>query len=167
MPLLLLLYAGTSVDIDVLGMMKNMLFLILIPFGISLIIRPLFKKTVARVKQHVGAVNILLICLLLTGLLASASGAVTAEPLRALPMAGLAFLLAIILIITGWYCFFFLDRRKQIGMAVSGLYMNIGLTAVLAAGFFSSEVVLFILLYELPANLLPNLIGKVVNRKLV
>ena len=166
MPLLLLLFAGTSINIDVIGMMKNMLFLILIPFGLSLIIRPIFRKTITRVKPHVSAINILLICLLLTGLLASASCDITADPLKALPMAGIAFLLGIILVATGWYCFLFFDRRKRIGTVVSNLYMNIGLTAVLAAGFFSSEVVLFILLFELPANLLPGLLGRIFNRRL-
>ena len=165
MPFLLQLYAGSAIEIDTIQMMKNLLYLIIIPFGLSLIIRPLFKGLIGRISRHFGGVNILLISLLLSGLLAKASGDITADPLRALPMFGVTAALGILLALTGWFCFFFLDRRKRTGLAIANEYMNIGLTAVIAAGFFGPSVVMFILIYELPANLLPPVIGKLVKEK--
>ena len=86
---------------------------------------------------------------------------VRANPLTALPMTAWAFVLGIILILAGWFCFFFMDRKKRTGIAIGNLYMNIGLSAVLAVNFFGPGVLMFILIYELPANLLPGLLGKI------
>jgi BASS family bile acid:Na+ symporter len=160
MPFLILLIAGAEVELNVLQMMKTLVFLILIPFGISLIIRLLFPGTVKKTKKYFSAVTILLIALLITGLIAGASGPITAEPFKALPIAGFSVILAVILILSGWFGFFFLDKKKRIGLSVSNLYMNIGLSAVVASGFFSDTVLLFVLIYELPANLLPQLLGR-------
>jgi len=160
MPFLLLLYAGAVIEIDVFQMMRSLLFLILIPFVLSLILRPLFKKAVERTKKYYSAVNILLISLLLTGLISMAADDIKSNLIIALPMTGWVIILGIILTFAGWYCFFFMDRKKRLGLAVGNVYMNIGLTAVIAAGFFSSEVIMFVLLYEIPANLLPALLGR-------
>ena len=160
MPFLIFLIAGAEIELNILQMMKTLVFLILIPFGISLVIRPLFPGAVKKTKKYFGAVTILLIALLITGLIAGAAAPITAEPLKALPMTGISVLLAVILILSGWFGFFFLDRKKRIGISVSNLYMNIGLAAVVASGFFSDTVVLFVLIYELPSNLLPQLLGR-------
>ncbi len=165
MPALLLLYAGAVIELDILQMMKTLVFLILIPFGISLVLRPLLKKAVERTKKYYGAFTIILISVLLSGLLSGASEPITANPLRALPLAGLAVGLGVILSAAGWFGFFFLDRKKRIGLSAANLYMNVGLTAVIAAGFFGAETMLFILLYELPANLLPAALGRIFKDK--
>ncbi|MDC7226140.1 MAG: bile acid:sodium symporter [Spirochaetales bacterium] len=161
MPFLMMLYAGAAVEIDPFAMMKSLLFLIIVPFTLSLVLKPLLRRLIERTRGYFGAVNILLISLLLTGLLALAADDIKANPAVALPMTGIVFILGIIMVLTGWFCFFFLDRSKRIGLAVGNVYMNIGLTAVVAAGFFSSEVIMFVMLYELPANLLPALIGRI------
>lgn len=161
MPALLLLYAGAQIELDVFSMVKTLLFLTIIPFTVSLVIRHFFKKTIEQTKKYYGPANIMLITLLLTGMIATAAEPVKANPMTALPMAGWAIVLGIILVLAGWFCFFFLDRPKRIGLAVSNLYMNIGLSAVLASSFFSPGVLMFILLYELPANLFPGIIGKI------
>jgi BASS family bile acid:Na+ symporter len=161
LPALLLLYAGAEIQIDVLAMMKTLLFLIIIPFTISLIIRPVLKQLVERTKRYYGAANILLISLLLTGIIAGTAEQIKENPLKALPMTGCALILGLLLMFAGWFCFFFLDRKKRIGLSVGNIYMNIGLSAVIAAPYFSPGVMMFILIYELPANILPGLIGKI------
>ena len=163
MPVLFQLIAGSQISIDVLQMVKILVFLIIIPFAAAIIIRLIIRGFIIKTQKYYGALSILLISLLLTGLLAKAAAPVKADPLRALPLAGWTFLLAVILMFSGWFLFFFMDKRKRKGIAVGHVYMNIGLTAVLAAGFFNSEVLLFVLIYELPANLLPAVIGKIKN----
>ena len=165
MPFMLLLIAGADIDFNVMHMVRILVFLILIPFGISLVVRPLFRKAVNRTRKYYSAVTILLISLLLSGLLTDASGPVLADPLRALPFTGISFLLSAILCAGGYFLFFFMDKRKRIGVSVASLYMNIGLTAVIAGQFFGPGVLLFILIYELPANLMPPLLRTAVFRR--
>ncbi len=160
-PFLLKLFAGKTVVFDTLLMMKNLLLVIVIPFILSLILKPLFKKTIEKTRHTYGAVSILSITLLLTGLLATAADDIKSNPAIALPMTGYAFVLGIILMFAGWYLFFFLDKKKRLGLTVGNIYMNIGLIAVIAAEFFNSEVMMFILIYELPANLMPSLVGRI------
>ena len=161
MPFLLLLYAGAQIELDAVQMVKTLIYLIIIPFGISLVIRPLLGKLVKKTRKYYSALTILLIALLISGLITKASQPLLQDPLRTLPMAAIALALGVLLIFTGWFTFFFLDRKKRVGMAVSTLYMNIGLTAVLSAAFFTPEVMLFVLIYEIPANLLPGFIGRI------
>ncbi|MDC7125302.1 MAG: bile acid:sodium symporter [Spirochaetales bacterium] len=164
MPALLLFFAGTKIEIDTMQMVKTLIFLILIPFCLSLLIRPLFKVTIQKTQKYFGAVTLLLITILLTGLLAGASAPIMKNPIKAFPLALIAFGLGIILPLTGWFVFFFFDKKKRIGLSISTLYMNIGLTAVIAYGFFDADVILFILLYELPANLIPSVLEKIYPR---
>ena len=166
MPALLLLYAGAEIDIDAVQMMKTLVFMILIPFGISLVLRPLVPRVIERTKKYYSAVTILLISLLLAGVLSGAAGPITENPLKTLLPAGLTFALGALLSAAGWFVFFFLDRRKRIGLSVSNLYMNIALTAVIATGFFGPDVILFILLYEIPANLFPALLGRIFRERI-
>jgi BASS family bile acid:Na+ symporter len=160
-PFLFVLIAGSSISIDTLAMVKILVFMIIIPFVISMIIRFAFRALMIKTIKFYPAMSILLIMLLLSGLFAIASGPIKANPLQALPLAAGTFVLASVLILSGWFVFFFLDKRKRLAIAVGHVYMNIGLTAVLASGFFGPEVLLFVLLYELPANLLPTIIGRI------
>lgn len=158
MPLLILLIAGTRVELNVPAMMKTLVYLIFIPFIVSLILRPLIPGLIDRTKRYYGGATILLIALLITGLMAKAAAPIKANPAAAVPLALTAILLGFVLCFSGWFAFFFLDKRKRIGLAVGNLYMNIGVTAVIAAAFFSEGTLLFVLLYELPANILPQLL---------
>lgn len=161
MPFLFMLIAGSSINIDVMSMVRILVFLVLIPFGISIFVRLTLKKFMLKTRKFYPAISILLISVLLSGLLASAAEPIKADPLKALPLAGWAFALAIVLMLLGWFVFFFLDKKKRLGIVVAHVYPNIGLTAVLAAGFFGPEVLLFVLIYELPANLLPSIVSRI------
>ncbi len=160
MPFLLLLFAGTEIELDVPGMMKSLVLLIIVPLAASALIKPVFRRTVEYGKKYFGALNIILISTLLTGLLASASAPIRENPADALYTGVWVIALGVFLPVVSWLIFFFLDEKKRAGLSIAGLYMNIGLTAVIAAGFFSREVLLFILLFELPANIFPFVMGK-------
>ena len=161
MPFLLLLIAGETINLDALSMMKTLIILIIIPFCISLAARSLLRPVILKTGKYYGAITIILITVLLMGLLAGIAAPVREAPEEALKMSASALLLGILLMLAGWFGFFFLDRRKRLGMAVGNLYMNIGLTAVIAAGFFSPGVMMLVLMYELPANLYPAILGRV------
>ncbi len=164
MPILIMLVLGAEVQLNPVQMVKTLTYLIFVPFALSLIIRPLLKSAVLKTKKYFGAINILLIMAVICILLATAAGSILENPLQTLPQLGLSYLLGVILILSGLFIPFFLDRKKRIGLSVSVLYMNVGLTAVVASGFFSPEVLLFILIYEIPVNTLPTLMRSAAER---
>ena len=67
----------------------------------------------------------------------------------------------VLLTLAGYVLFPRLDRKKRIGLSVSTLYVNAGLTIVLAARYFPVEVMILCLLYELPVNIFPGIIRRV------
>lgn len=161
MPALLLFYAGAEITVDAVQMFKTLFFLIIIPFGISLVIRPVIPKLILKTKKYFSALTILLISLLITGIMSGASEPIMENPLKAVPLTGAVFVLGAVLAATGWFVFFFMDMRKRIGLSVASLYVNIGLTAVIAAEFFEPEVMLLVVLYELPANIFPAIMKRI------
>ena len=161
MPALLLLFAGTRIELDPVQMTKTLVLLIFIPFVLALVLRPFFGNAINKTKKYYSAITIILISLLMTGLMTGASAPIRERPFAALPVAVEAVALGIILPLSGWFVFFFLDKKKRLGLSVSSLYMNIGLSAVIASSFFSPEVMLFILIYEIPANIFPAFIARI------
>lgn len=165
MPFLIMLVLGADVQLNPVQMIKTLVSLIFIPFVLSLLIRPIFKKAINRTKKYYGAINILLIMIFLCVLLSTAAEKILKNPLHNLPLLGWGYMLGFFLIISGWLLTFFLDRKKRIGLSVANSYMNIGLTAAVAAGFFGYEVLLFILVYEIPANTLPVLMREIITHR--
>ena len=165
LPLFFRLIAGTAIEIDTMQMVKTLVFLIIIPLIVTSAARVPARTLITRTRKYYGALSIILISALLCGLLASASGPVTSDPLKTLPLAGFAVALAVFLMASGWFGFFFLGPKQRIGISLGNVYMNIGLSAVLAADFLGPDVLLFVLLYEFPANLLPPLLRRFKDKK--
>ncbi len=165
LPLTMNILAGTRMEIDMMGMITTMLTIIIFPMFLSLIIKKIFKDQVEKIKTYLGSAAIIILSLMLLGL-TSRGASIIRENLGELPLYGIsALILGAILSLGGYYLFFFMERKKRIGLSVSSLYVNIGLIIVLAASYFPERVIIFTLLYMLPANFFPGLIGRFVNRQ--
>jgi BASS family bile acid:Na+ symporter len=154
-PLMLKLVAGAVISLDTMDMMVMLMKLIFIPFVLSLLLRKFGPSIIEETKHRYGGISVLLITILLLGIVAKGSPTIKGRLLESLPEIGLAFLLGLFLIASGYFPFLFLEKEKRICLALGNLFMNVGLTLVIASQYFSADVVLFCLVYELPANTLP------------
>ena len=160
LPFVLRLYAGKEIGIDAVSMMVTLIKIVLVPFAISILIKLLLPGIVKKTVHSYGAVSILLIFFLRRGVIASGSGYIRSSFSQVPIMLALAYGFGALSALLGYWVFFFLPRDRRTGLSVSVLYMNIGLSVVIAAKYFSPLVLLFCVLYQLPANTIPVFIRR-------
>ena len=158
LPATMKLFTGIALEIDFLEMTKTLFQMIFIPFLISLGLRRFFPGGVEKSKIHLGPWSVLLVFILILGLMAHGADDIR-ENLNLVPAYLAAALgLGVVQGLSGALLLIFLDRKRRISLAVGLIYVNVGLSIVLAAKYFSTPVLVFTLLYEVPANLFPGLV---------
>jgi bile acid:Na+ symporter, BASS family len=165
LPFLLKLIAGTRVALNPLEMMFSLAKLIFIPFVLSLLIRRWGRGAIEKTKHIHGTVSILLLFLIVVGVSAQGASIVRENWTTAVGYLGITTVFAALLAGFGLWLFWFLDRPKRFGLAISIPYVNMALTIVIAATYFSPEIVLFCVVYEVPANMLPVILRRVAKSK--
>lgn len=160
LPFLIKLIAGTHISVDPVAMMFSLIKLIFIPFAVSLIIRKWGKRFVKTTEQYHSAFSVLLLILVLLGIMAEGAPHIRQDWALSLGSLGISVLFCAVLSGLGYGLFWFLPRRKRFGLAVSIPYMNLAMSIVIAASYFSPAVLLFCIMYEVPVNLLPVLLRR-------
>jgi len=158
LPATIRLFTGIALEIDFMGMAKTLLQMIVIPFLTALGLRRLFPRGVEKSKHHFGPWSVMLVFILILGLMAQGAEDIR-ENLNLVPgYLAAALGLGVVQGLSGAFLLFFLDRKRRITLAVGLIYINVGLSIVLAVKYFTTPVLVFALLYEVPANLLPGLV---------
>jgi BASS family bile acid:Na+ symporter len=160
LPFFLKIVGGTVVELNTLRMMLNLGKLIFIPFIISLVVRK-WTPGIIRKSIHLHpALSVILLFFVLAGVSARGGNYVRGNFETAALFLFLAVLFCSFLTGSGYFGFWFVDREKRLGLAVSVPYMNIALAIVIAAEYFSTRVLIFSIMYEVPINLLPVLVRR-------
>lgn len=163
-PFLIKIIVGTRIEIDAVGMMFTLAKLVFIPFAASLVLRKWGKKLIDRTRHLHGAVSIFLLFFVILGVCARGAPVLRSSWTAALQYFGLSIPFCILLAGLGFFLFWFLRRDRRIGLAVAIPYMNMAMTIVIASEFFTPQVVLFCVVYEIPVNILPVILRSLVNR---
>jgi bile acid:Na+ symporter, BASS family len=155
LPFLIQLVAGARISIDPVAMMFSLIKLIFIPFIISLVVRKWGKRLVDRTRHFHSALSVLFLILVLLGVMAKGAPHIRGSWSASLGFLGISLVFCAVLAVLGFGLFWFLPKEKRFGLAVSVPYMNLAMAIVIAAAYFRPEVLLFCIMYEIPANLLP------------
>ena len=165
LPLTINLLAGTNIDIDIWGMVKTLLQIIVIPFVATLVLKRFCSKSIEKVKPYLGSFAVIALAILLLGLVANGAADIKSNYALFPKFTLVSCLLGIYLALAGWFFFLFFNREKRIALSLSTSYINVGLIIVLSSRFFPIEVMIFTLIYEIPANILPGIIKWLCNKK--
>jgi len=164
LPLTMNFLAGADMEIDIPGMIRTLLQIIIFPLVLSLILKQFLKEKIEKVKPWLGSVSVILLTVLLLGLVAGGAGAIR-EHLGLMPLYGsVALVLGLFLALGGFFFFPFFDRGRRVGLSIATLYVNVGLVIVLSVRYFPVEVMIFCLLYEVPVNIIPGIIRRLNTR---
>lgn len=159
-PLLTKVLYGTSISVDALGMFKQLVLVIFLPFILALLTRKTLPALVERAKSKTKPFSILLLGLLIAGAVSKQSHQVlelsrNVWQLILIIVSLYAFFL--ILHVIGYFAFWWKKRTDRSTTSVALTYMNFTLAIFLAAQFFPKpEILLPLVLSILPwATLLP------------
>lgn len=165
LPLTINLLAGTSIDIDVRGMVITLVQIIIAPLAIALLLKRFFERPIERVKPYLSSAAVVLLAVLLLGIVAKGSPEIRGHLDLAPGYLLLAFILGTALTLLGWFLFPFLDKGKRIGLAICTSYINVGLVIVLASRYFPVEVMIFSIIFEIPVNIIPEIVKRIAAGK--
>ena len=160
-PATMKLFAGTTVEMDLPGMIRTLLQLILGPFILAYVLKRYQNRRVEKVKP-LFRINLGYFDRVYSHGASGQGGAGDqVRPQKGSPAAGLRH---------GsrnpaggsrrdsssspW------EKDGGLALSVGFIYINAGLAIVMADKFFTTEVMLFAILYEVPANVLPGVVQK-------
>lgn len=153
-PYLIQLLVGAEVSFSLFDMMMTLVYLVFAPFILALIIRRLLPGIINKTKGAYGGLSIVLIVLIIMGPLALNADYLLDNVLSILPGILFLFLVSFLLHVVGWFSAHKRSFEDKKALVVCNAYMNFGMAIAIAAKFFSPEVVIAVLLYELPWDLM-------------
>ena len=136
-PLLVLLFAGRAVDVNVVGMLLSILWVVILPIALGLLVRHLWPAVSQHASDYLPAISSLAICVIVMIVIAANAGRL---------LSGGAVVVAVVVLhnvcglglgyLIGWMLG--LDKAKRRAISIEVGMQNSGLATSLAAIHFAS-----------------------------
>jgi BASS family bile acid:Na+ symporter len=163
-PLLFWLINLHGHSVDKLLMLKDMAIIVFLPMIISQLIKKYFPLTIKKTQHLFTSFNVLLLFSFVYLAISSQRNYILENPAGLVWKIALLYLVFILLHITGYMICFKQKKENRIAVAIGAAYMNNGMAIVLATSYFKPEVLVLMVLSELPWNTLLGPFKKVMRQ---
>ena len=153
-PLLFWLIDLNNHSIDKLLMLKDMALIVFLPMIISQIVKKYFPLSIKKTQHLFTSLNVLLLFSFVYFAISSQRNVLLGNPANLIRDIVILYLVFIILHVIGYMICFRQKKENRIAVAIGAAYMNNGLAIVLAASYFKPEILVLMVLSELPWNTL-------------
>jgi BASS family bile acid:Na+ symporter len=153
-PLLFWLVDINSLTINKLLILKDIAILVFLPMIISQIVKRFLPRTIARTQHLFTSANVFLLFSFVYIAISSQRNVILENPTGLIWKIAVLYLVFILLHIIGYIICPRETRENRIAVAIGAAYMNNGMAIVLAASYFKPEVLVLMVLSELPWNTL-------------
>ncbi|HNX66280.1 MAG TPA: hypothetical protein PKH02_05320, partial [Bacteroidales bacterium] len=113
-----------------------------------------FPASVRKTRQLFTSANVLLLFLFVFVAISSQRETILSNPLELIWKAAVLYMVFILLHVAGYYICPGSKKENKIALSVSAAYMNNGLAIVLASTYFSPNILVLMVLSEIPWNTL-------------
>lgn len=163
-PLLFWLIDFKGHSIDKLLILKDMAIIVFLPMIISQVIKKYFPLTIKKTQHLFTSLNVLLLFAFVYVAIASQRNTILENPVVLVWKIALLYLVFIILHVIGYLICFKQNKENRIAVAIGAAYMNNGMAIVLAASYFKPEILVLMVLSELPWNTLLGPFKRVISQ---
>jgi len=163
-PLLFWLINLNGHSIDKLLMLKDMAIIVFLPMIISQLIKKYFPLTIKKTQHLFTSLNVLLLFAFVYLAISSQRNYILENPAGMVWKIAVLYLVFILLHIIGYMICFKQNKENRIAVAIGAAYMNNGMAIVLATSYFKPEVLVLMVLSELPWNTLLAPFKKVLSQ---
>jgi BASS family bile acid:Na+ symporter len=163
-PLLFWLISLHGYSIDKLLMLKDMAIIVFLPMIGSQLIKKYFPLAIKRTQHLFTSLNVLLLFAFVYLAISSQRNYILENPVGMVWKIALLYLVFIVLHVIGYTMCFKQKKENRIAVAIGAAYMNNGMAIVLATSYFKPEVLVLMVLSELPWNTLLGPFKKVVSQ---
>jgi BASS family bile acid:Na+ symporter len=153
-PILFWLIDFSSHSIDKLLILKDMAIIVFLPIIVSQVIKKYFSLAIKKIQHLFTSLNVLLLSAFVYLAISSQRNNILENPAGLVWKIAVLYLVFIILHVIGYLICFKQNKENRIAVAIGAAYMNNGLAIVLAASYFKPEVLVLMVLSELPWNTL-------------
>ena len=162
-PLLFWLVDINSLSINKLMILKDIAILVFLPMIISQIIKRYFPRTVTKTQHLFTSANVFLLFSFVYIAISSQRNVILENPAGLIWKVAILYLVFLLLHIIGYMICPKENRENRIAVAIGAAYMNNGMAIVLAVSYFKPEILVLMVLSELPWNTLLAPFKKVVH----
>ncbi len=166
-PFSLRLFVGSNVQIDTLGMMRELLFMVAIPALAALTMNQLtrgkYKKPLARRLAPFGKIALILVVSINSSKVAPFVRHMTPQLLA---VTGTMLVLAALGYAAGWLCALLLRQKRDliVSMTFNAGMRNISAGAVIAAAYFPPEVMFPVMIATLFQQVLASIYAQLISK---
>jgi len=149
--------------IDKLLMLKDMAIIVFLPMIISQVIKKYIPVTIQKTQHLFTSLNVLLLFAFVYLAISSQRNYFLENPLGMVWKIAVLYLVFILLHVIGYLICFKQNKENRIAVAIGAAYMNNGMAIVLATSYFKPEILVLMVLSELPWNTLLAPFKKVIG----
>lgn len=155
LPLLSHYIVKSTIEIDTMQMFVDLVIFCIIPLIIWYIARTYTPKFTTALIPHIDLISIIVIAFMIAWpVWQNAKAFLSISIGRLILVVAILFVLAFILQWIGRYIFWHKTKKEKISWWIAKCFMNISLATVIAAKYFAPEVLLVVILYEFPWDLM-------------
>jgi predicted Na+-dependent transporter len=153
-PLLFWLVDINSLTINKLLILKDIAILVFLPLIVSQIVKRLLPLTIEKTQHLFTSANVFLLFSFVYIAISSQRNVILENPTGLIWKIAVLYLVFILLHIIGYTISYKETMENRIAVAIGAAYMNNGMAIVLAASYFKPEILVLMVLSELPWNTL-------------
>ena len=163
-PLLFWIIGTRGLEINELLLFRDIAAMIFIPLIAAQGIKRYFTGTVKRNQHLFTSVNVLLLFAFVYVAISSQRDIILRNPVNLIWKTVVLYLVFIVLHVIGFFIRSRDTRENRIALAVTAAYMNNGLAIVLASAYFGPDILVLMVLSEIPWNTLPSPFKRIIRQ---
>jgi len=153
-PLLFWIVGTKGLDINKLLLLRDISIMVFSPMILATLVKQYFPASVRKTRHLFTSANVLLLFLFVFVAISSQRETILSNPLALIWKAAVLYVVFILLHIAGYYICPGSKKENRVALSVSAAYMNNGLAIVLASTYFSPNILVLMVLSEIPWNTL-------------
>jgi BASS family bile acid:Na+ symporter len=162
-PLLFWLVDINSLTINKLLILKDIAILVFLPMIISQIVKRYLPRVITRTQHLFTSANVLLLFAFVYIAISSQSNAILKNPAGLFWKLAVLYLVFVLLHFIGYMVCPKETKENRIAVSIGATYINNGMAIVLAASYFKPEILILMVLSEIPWNTLLAPFKKIVR----
>ncbi|NMC38039.1 MAG: hypothetical protein GYA41_06930, partial [Bacteroidales bacterium] len=135
-----------------------------VPLIVSQVVKKFFPLAIKRTQHLFTSANVFLLFSFVYVAMSSQRDIILQNPAGLIWQVAVIYLVFIILHLIGYFICYRDKKENRVAVAIGATYMNNGMAIVLAVSYFSPEILILMVLSELPWNTLLAPFKKVVER---
>ena len=162
-PFLFWFIGSKNLELNILLIFKDIALLVFLPMILAQSVKKFFPETISKGQHLFTSINVFVLFSFVYIALSSQRDAIVSNPASLVWKTVILYLVFIILHFIGYFLRKKENKENKIAFAITSAYMNNGMAIVLASTYFGPDILILMVLSELPWNTLLAPFKKIVS----